>query len=67
MINGEAVGLGRTPEKKKYQAQTWDDMSAEIVKCIVQEVTERNYDQNGAEPDECFALSQTKNNECAAN
>jgi len=41
-------------------------MSAEIVKCIVQEVTERNYDQNGAEPDKRFARSDAENDERAA-
>ena len=42
-------------------------MPAEIVKCIVQEMTERNYDQNGAEPDERFPRSEAENDERAAN
>jgi hypothetical protein len=65
MIQREAVVFARVPENKKQQSETRDDVTAEAVERIVQQMADGDDDQDEAKRDESVAGTQAQDNERA--
>ena len=63
MIQREAVVFAREPENKKQQSETRDDVTAEAVERIVQQMADGDDDQDEAKRDESVAGTQVQDNE----
>jgi hypothetical protein len=67
MIYGESVIFAREAENKEQQAETRDDVTAEVVKRVVQKMAEGDNGQDAAERDKPVARTQANNDKRAAN